>query len=118
MNRFFSTSFFLRLGLAFTMIYAAGSAFFRPENWVGFFPAWMFDIAPFGIGESGVLFMFSLAEVLLSLWLLSGWRIRHAALVTSILMAGIVAFNIQAMDLVFRDIGLCCVALALYRLDS
>lgn len=109
-----SPALLLRGGLAFTFLYAAFSSFAAPVNWIGFFPAFVFDL---GVSKELVLGAFSLYEIGLGLWLLWGKKVIYAALLSAATLFGIVFFNLGAMDIVFRDAGLLFAALALIRLS-
>lgn len=104
----------LRIALAFGFLYAAAGSFLSPSEWIGFFPEWMFSLAP----AEFLLPAFSLFEILLALWLLSGWRIKEAALLSAAVLFGIVIFNIPQLIIVFRDVGLGIAALALALLST
>lgn len=102
-------SLLLRIGLAFTFLYVAIASFLEPVNWIGFFP---FEPSAF------VFQAFSVFELFLALWLLSGVKTFFAALISAVLLAGIVVTNLGAMDIVFRDAGLFFAALALAVLSK
>jgi len=108
-----SAALLLRVGLGFVLLYAAAGSFLEPLNWIGFFPAFLFRL---GIPEGLILGGFSLYEVALALWLLWGKRVVYPALLSALTFLGIVVFNLAAMDLVFRDLGLFFAALALAKL--
>ena len=113
MKKLFSgspTELLLRAGLAFVFFYAAVSSFLSPGDWVGYFPLFMRQIVPATI----LLPFFSIVELILGVWLLSGWRVKLAALASALLLAGIVITNPLLLPITFRDIGLVCMALALY----
>lgn len=63
--------------------------------------------------EPLLLSSFSLFEVLLGLWLLSGKKLFYAAGISAMVFSGITIFNLGALDIVFRDVGLFFAALAL-----
>lgn len=98
-----------RLGLSFVFVYAAVAAWFDPFSWIGFFPEWMRMLVPDNILLKG----HSIAEIILALWILSGWRIFWPSIFAALAMAGIVFFNFGALDIVFRDVGIMSAALAL-----
>lgn len=100
----------LRAGLAFVFFYAAISSFVSPSDWVGYFPLFMRQIIPATV----LLPFFSIVELALGVWLMSGWKIKWAALAGAALLAGIVVTNPLLLPITFRDIGLICMALALY----
>jgi len=53
------------------------------------------------------------SELILAGWLLSGWRLVIPSLLTALFIALIVLFNLSLLDVVFRNVGLVCAALAL-----
>jgi len=105
----------LRVGIAFTLLYAALGSTLEPVNWIGFFPAFLFR---FGIPEELLLGVFSLTEAALGLWLLWGKKVVYPALLSAFAFGGIALFNLGAMDIVFRDVGLFFAALALMKLAT
>lgn len=108
-----SAELILRVGVAFTLLYAAVSSFLTPVNWIGFFPAFLFQSA---IPEELILGAFSLFEIILGLWLLWGKKVVYPALLSAFAFGGIALFNLGAMDIVFRDVGLFFAALAIAKL--
>lgn len=102
----------LRLGIAFTFFYAAIFSFLNPNDWVGFFPIFLREL--FG---AQLLNIFSFYELILGFWLLSGKYGFAASLISAATIAGIVVFNLGALDIVFRDVGLFFAALALAVLN-
>ena len=106
-----SAALLLRVGLGFVLLYAALSSFAQPLNWIGFFPAFVFRL---GIPEGLVLGGFSLYEAVLGLWLLWGKKVVYPALLSALVFGGITLFNLGAMNIVFRDVGLFFAALGLY----
>lgn len=108
-----SAQVLLRAGIAFTLLYAALGSVLEPVNWIGFFPAFLFDL---GIPQHLLLVAFFVYEVALAAWLLLGKKLVYAALLCAATFGGITLFNLGAMDIVFRDIGLFFAALALAKL--
>jgi len=103
------TPLLLRIGLATMFLYAAISSFLDPREWVGYLPAMLtsrFD-------AETVLRFFSVYELILATWLLSGVYVRYAALLCAATLAGIVVTNFSLFAISFRDIGLIFAALAL-----
>ena len=103
---------FLRLGLAFVFIYVAISAYLNPTNWIGFIPDFVI------ISKSSFLIIHSIFNLALGLWLLSNKKIFYASIVSAIALFSITIFNLGAMDIVFRDIGLLLAAIALAYLSK
>jgi len=108
------TSFLLRLALAIPLLYAAIAAFLDPTSWIGFLPPW---IQGQTLRET-LLMLFSLSEIILALWLISGWRAFESASITAFVMFAITVANMGAFDIIFRDIGLLLAAIALMSLHK
>ena len=105
-------SLLLRVGVAFSFLYAAVQSFRDPTSWIGFFPIVAQELAEQTIGLENMLAVFSLVEIIVAIWLLSGWRGVWSGLVASAMLAGIVVTNLGAFDLVFRDVSILFGALA------
>lgn len=103
-------SLLLRLGLATIFLYAAISSFLAPEEWVGYFPQMLRDI----VSPDILLPVFSIYELLLAGWLLSGLHVQYAALLSAATLAGIVVSNFQLFVITFRDIALIFASVALF----
>lgn len=103
-------SLILRIALASVFLYAAISSFISPNDWIGYMPRFMRGIVPDDVLLGG----FSVFEIALSVWLLSGLFVKYAALLSAALLAGIVMLNPALLPITFRDIGLFIAALALY----
>ncbi len=102
----------LRVGLAFVLLYAAVSSLFNPQDWIGYFPHFLFSFLP----SQFLLTGFSAMQIILAVWLLSGWRLQRAALLSALMMAGITVFNLNVFEVTFRDVGLFFMAVALWFL--
>ncbi len=103
------TPLLLRIGLATVFMYAAVSAFLDPNEWIGYLPSFMTNM----VDARSILPFFSVSELALAAWLLSGVCVRYAALLCAAMLAGIVVFNFALLAISFRDIGLILAALAL-----
>ncbi|MBI4116895.1 hypothetical protein HY449_04080 [Candidatus Pacearchaeota archaeon] len=99
----------LEIGIAFSFFYVAISSLINPLPWSGFFPSFFTSIIPTKI----FMPVFSVYEIVLGLWLLSNKKIFYAAILSALTMAGIVVFNLQGMDIVFRDVTIFFAAIAL-----
>ena len=99
----------LRVGLATVFTYAAISSFLNPLEWVGYLPAVITD----HFQAEAVLKVFSVYELLLAAWLLSGVYVRFVGLLCAATLAGITVSNFSLFAISFRDIGLIFMALAL-----
>jgi len=105
-------SLLLRVGVAFSFLYAAVQSFRDPTSWIGFFPVFAQDLAEKTIGLEQMLAVFSIVEIAVAIWLLSGWRGLQGGLVAAAMLGGIVATNLGAFDIVFRDVPIVFGALA------
>jgi len=106
---FLLTSFLLRSGIAIAFFYAALASFLDPLSWISFIPSWVRDIAP----AKMLLTIFSIFEIILGIWLLSGKKIYASSIIASITLFGIIILNIANMDIVFRDVPILFASLAL-----
>jgi uncharacterized membrane protein YphA (DoxX/SURF4 family) len=107
-------SWLLRAALALVFLYASVSSFLSPQDWVGYFPQLLRDIVP----DTILLPFFSVYELALAVWLLSGWLTKYAALLAIATLGGIVAANFQLFLITFRDMALMLAALALFFLEK
>ncbi|MEK7192215.1 MAG: hypothetical protein AAB646_01715 [Patescibacteria group bacterium] len=110
MRKFYLAIWLLRIGLAFSFFYAAIDGFVNPENWIGWLPEF--------IRTEGVLVLFEIIELIAGFWLLSGYLQFWSGIISGLMMAGIVVFNLGAMLVVFRDVGLALSAFALAALSK
>lgn len=104
--------FLLRLGVAFSFIYPAVSAYFTPLAWIGFFPPFLLDL----VGEERhvlLLHAFGLSEIAIALWILLGRDIFIPSALAAFYLAAIVLFNFALLDVIFRDIPILLAAVAL-----
>lgn len=102
----------LRIGTAFAFIYAAISGFTSPYDWIGYFPSFMQHILP----GTGILTVWGVVEIILGLWILSGWRVSIPAIIGALSMLGLLIFDWRDMDVIFRDVTIAfsLVALAIW----
>lgn len=104
----------LRIGLATMFLYAAIASFVAPNEWVGYLPS--FVVAMFD--AELLLKIFSVFELALAVWLLSGIHTRYAALLAAVMLLGITVSNFGLFAISFRDIGLAFAAFALAALSD
>lgn len=109
-----AVSFFLRAGISIAFFYAAISAFVNPNAWMGYIPVFIQNLINPGI----FLYIHSAFNLILGLWLLSNKKTFYASIVSAGAMLAIIAFNINAFDIVFRDIAILFSAIALAFLTS
>ncbi len=104
----------LRIGLAAVFLYAAISSLQHPLEWVGFLPLFIIH----HVSSVNVLRVLAVYELVLVVWLLSGKYIAYCGLVCAVTLFGIVIVNPSQLITTFRDIGLGCMALALYFFEK
>jgi len=110
-----SISLVLRLGLAFSLLYAGISIFYNPTDWIGFVPQWVRELS-----GGGYLSLYGHAcfDILLGLWLLSNKWTFYASILTALNLFSISLFNLSQLDIIFRDVSLIFMALALAILSK
>jgi uncharacterized membrane protein YphA (DoxX/SURF4 family) len=101
----------LRIGLAFAFLYPPIDAIFDPNSWLGYFPSWMHGYVP----DLVLLHSFGAVEVIIALWLLSGWKIFWPSCLALLMLLAIVIFDSPggAFEVLFRDLAIASIALAL-----
>lgn len=108
-----NTELLLRIGVAFAFAYPAISAWFSPYSWVGYFPPFVHDAA--GAHIEILLHTFGLFELGIAAWILFGKRILVPSAIAAASLFLIVVLNLQQMDVLFRDIPILLMALALVQ---
>lgn len=103
------TALLLRLALATVFLYAAIASHVSPKEWIGYFPTMLTD----HVSSTLLLRLFSVYELFLAAWLLTGFYVRYAALLAAATLFGIVVSNFHLFIISFRDIGLMLAAVAL-----
>lgn len=107
-------SILLRVGLVLVFLYAAVDSFLEPLVWQSYLPGFLTDLVP----AKQLLVVFSVYEIILSVWLISSRAIFYAALLSALTLFGILITNLAALVITFRDIGLLFAALALAALHK
>lgn len=102
----------LRWGLAFVFFYAAVASLRNPDGWIGFLPQFLTHALPAKLLLAG----FSVVQLILAAWLFWGRKLVWSSVAAFAMLAGITAFNLNILDITFRDIGLAMAALALFEL--
>lgn len=101
--------FLLRFGVAFTFLYASIAAFIDPTPWLLYFPAFMRVMVP----DNVLLITWGGAELIIGLWLLSGYRIFIPSILASGLMLGIFIFDFHSINIIFRNVCILCTSISL-----
>lgn len=100
----------LRIGLAFAFLYPPIAAYFDPYAWIGYFPDFLREMVG---NDTLLLHSFGVIEVIVALWLLSGVRIFLPSLAAALMLFGIIIFDFSQMDVIFRDVSIMAIAVAL-----
>lgn len=100
----------LRIGVAFALLYPPYAALMDPQSWLGYFPGFVHS---WNINELLLLHSFGALEVILALWILSGWRILIPSAATTVLLLAIVVMNGNQFEVLFRDLAIAAATLAL-----
>ena len=99
----------LRFGVAFAFLYPPIYALSNPSDWIGYFPMFTRGIVP----DEILLHAFGLVEVLIAVWILSGWKIFLPSLAATAMLIAIVAFNPSNFVVIFRDLSIAAAAFSL-----
>jgi hypothetical protein len=100
----------LRLAIAFAFLYPAIDGLIHPDNWIDFFPSFMRGGF---LSDPTLLLIWGAIEAVIALWILSGKKIFWPSTAATILLCGIVFFNMSLFDLVFRDLAIALTAATL-----
>lgn len=104
------TPFILRLAIAVAFLYPAYAVHQAPENWLSYMPPF---VESWGIPQAVMVSAFTALHLVIGLWILSGRKIFLPSLIATLFLAGVVFFNRNQLDILFRDISLAFVALYL-----
>ena len=105
---------FLRVGLAFVFAYASAEIYMNPANFLKYTPQFVFDIIP----TNAFLYTFGVAELVLAAWILTGWKAEYPAIISVMLMVGIIVSNPEYFQILFRNVAIGFGALALLMLET
>ncbi len=109
--RTFTSEKILRIGLAFAFLYPAVAAWLDPFAWIGYFPPFLLTLVD--PHEMILLHAFGVTEIIIGLWLLWGRSITIPATAAAVYLFAIVVFNLNQIDVIFRDISILAIAIAL-----
>lgn len=108
-----AASLLIRIGLAAVLIYASVSSFKTPADWIGYLPHFLTS----RVSGTILLHVFSVYELLLAVWLLSGLYIKFAASIAVLTFSGIILTNTGLLAVTFRDITMVFASLALIFIE-
>lgn len=114
MNKNTLAVWLLRAGLSFVFLYASVEIYNNPANFLKYVPEMVTAFIPMDL----FLPLFGVAEVLLGVWLLVGWKGQYPSMLSALMMAGIVAFNMEHFTVLFRNVAIGFGSLALVLLES
>ncbi|KND49152.1 MAG: hypothetical protein AB203_02020 [Parcubacteria bacterium C7867-008] len=100
----------LRVGVAFSFLYPPINAFSDPNSWIGYFPSFVSSLP---VEPMLLLHGFGVLEMVIAVWILSGWKIRIPSIVAAVLLITIVVFNGAQFPILFRDVSIALAALTL-----
>ena len=101
--------FLLRFGVAFTFLYASISAFINPAPWLSYFPGFMRTM----LSDKILLLSWGTAEVIIGVWLLTGYRIFVPSIAASGLLLGIFIFDFSSLHITFRNVSILSTSISL-----
>ena len=99
----------LRAGAAFAFLYPPFNALSDSDSWIGYFPGFIHGYVP----DLLLLHGFGVLEILLALWILSGWKIFWPCIAGAGMLVLIVAFNLAQFQILFRDLSVAGLLLGL-----
>ncbi|PIR83722.1 hypothetical protein COU18_03545 [Candidatus Kaiserbacteria bacterium CG10_big_fil_rev_8_21_14_0_10_51_14] len=99
----------LRIGVAFAFLYPPFNALSDPNAWIGYFPVFVKGYVP----DEVLLHAFGIVEVVIALWILSGWRIFWPSVAATAMLLGIVILNPTNFQVLFRDLAIAAIPFAL-----
>ena len=99
----------LRIGVAFAFLFPPIDAMVNPYSWIGYFPAFLKGFVP----DLVLLQTFGMIEIVIALWILSGWRIFVPSLIATGMLLAIVFFNRADFEVLFRDLSIAAMTLSL-----
>jgi len=102
-------NFILRAGVAFAFLYPPINAWTNPTDWIGYFPVFLRGI----VDDNILLHGFGVIEILIALWILWGRNIFWPAAAATLMLVGIVVFNMSNFIVIFRDLSIAAAALSL-----
>ena len=105
-----TSNLLLRIALSFAFLYPAYGLWQKPLDWVGYIPAFVKNA---GLSQDTLVMAFIAVHLVIALWILSGWRVLIPSLLAAVFLGSNVYFNWNQLDVLFRDISLALVALAL-----
>lgn len=102
-------SIVLRAGVAFAFLYPPINALGDPYAWIGYFPPFTRGYVP----DEVLLHAFGIVEIVIALWILSGWRVFWPSLTATAMLLGIVVFNVPNFQVLFRDLAIAAMPFSL-----
>jgi hypothetical protein len=107
-------AWFLRIGFAFVFTYASIEMYVNPLNFLKYTPGFILDVFPI----NAFLYSFGVAELLLAVWLLTKWKSEYSSIISVMLMIGIIVFNPEHFQVLFRNVAIAFGGLALLMLET
>lgn len=108
------TSLFIRFGLIFVFGWAAVIMSLNPASYLHYMPMWVESFMP----RTLALHIFSIYEIVLCLWLLSGKKMMYAGILSAVTIAGLTGVNYKEFGVLFRNVSIFFSAVALSVLSN
>lgn len=105
-----AADYLLRAAVAFSFLYPPVAAVLDPYSWIGYIPTF---IAQLPVSDLVLLHSFGALEIVLALWILSGWRIVWPSVAAAFILLTIVTINFNQFSVLFRDVSIALAAVAL-----
>ncbi len=104
----------LRIGFCFIYLYAAIESQLNPDNFLKYIPEMVKNL----INPSTFLLTFSVFEIFLASWFLSGIKTKYAGIISFFLMTLIIFPNFVYFSVLFRNVSIAMASLALVFLEE
>ncbi|OHA17379.1 MAG: hypothetical protein A3G52_03750 [Candidatus Taylorbacteria bacterium RIFCSPLOWO2_12_FULL_43_20] len=101
-NREKISYFLIRTAIAFAFLYPAVRIHFDPQSWTGYFPLFIKASIP----ELILVSIYTFVHVAIAVWILTGKKLFVPYATATILLLAVVLFNLNQIDILFRDISL------------
>lgn len=104
---------FLKIAVAFPLLYTSWSMYLHPKIWTGYIPKMITPYITVGI----FLWIISVVQIVVASWILFNKKPFTPALITGIYLSAIVFFNTKwgapSFDIFYRDISIAITSFAL-----
>lgn len=106
MEQKYISYYLLKIAVAFPFIYAGIAGFVEPLSWIGYFPQFIQTIIPGTI----LIVLWGVVEIGIALWILVGKNIKIPATLATLMLLGVVIFNLSQFSILFRDVSIALIS--------